>query len=107
MLKKRVLPVLMIMFMLPNVAFANKIQSSVVGTGIKALLDDLTAWLPIVAVGVGIVVITFCLIMRGAKDEMEKKKWTDRIGTTVWSTIGAVIGASILNLLLSYFGHSG
>ena len=34
---------------------------------------------------------------------MDKKKWTERIQTAIISTIGAVIGASIISLLISYY----
>ena len=47
-------------------------------------------------------IIYFC-IRRGMADEMDQKKWNNRIVVTVVSCIGAVLGSTILNVVLGYY----
>ena len=47
-------------------------------------------------------IIYFC-IRRGMADEMDQKKWNNRIVVAVVSCIGAVLGSATLNLILGYY----
>lgn len=77
-------------------------QATVVQGFIKLLNDALTVLLVLAPLAGGVCVVFF-LIRRSAADEMDQKKWNNRIVTAVISTIGAVVGVSLLNMLLGYF----
>lgn len=92
-----------IALMVPSLALANNIQSSTIFTGFKKLVEDLGKVLIIVAIPVGTVVIAYCFIRRSASDEMDHKKWSNRITTAIVSTIGAILSGVIITLVSGYF----
>ena len=102
MLKKGIL-LLSMLLTFPNIAFAGGIENSKLGTGLKKLLTDVTGWLPLIALSAGGACIGYFFIRRQAADEMDKKMWTKRIETAITSTIGAIIGASMLSVIIAYF----
>ena len=77
---------------------------SVVATGLKNLLNDASTILLGLAAVVGTVCIVYFCIRRSAADEMDRKKWDNRIITAVVSTIGAVVATSLLTVITGYFG---
>jgi len=84
-------------------AYAADINNSPIVKGTEKLLSDVTTWLMILApVVAGLLIIYFC-IRRSAADEMDQKKWNNRIVVAVVSCIGAVLGAATLNLILGYY----
>lgn len=84
-------------------AFATDVSNSKLATGTENLIQDLTTWLMILApVAAGLLIIYFC-IRRSAADEMDQKKWNNRIIVAVVSCIGAVLGSATLNLILDYY----
>jgi len=91
-------------FMLfPQQAFASGVSGSQIATGTEQLIRDLTTWLMILApIAAGLLIIYFC-IRRSAADEMDQKKWNNRIVVAVVSCIGAVLGSATLNLILGYY----
>jgi len=95
LLKKGIL-LLSMLLTFPNIAFAGGIENSKLGT-------DVTGWLPLIALSAGGACIGYFFIRRQAADEMDKKMWTKRIETAITSTIGAIIGASMLSVIIAYF----
>jgi len=85
------------------IILANKIESSKIGTGTKQLISDLTKWLTILAPIVGAVCIAYFLVRKGMSDEMDHKKWNTRTTVAIISTVGAVLAAVIVNLVVSYY----
>ena len=84
-------------------AFATSVSSSKLATGTVKLIGDVTTWLMVLApVAAGLLVIYFC-IRRSAADEMDHKKWSNRIVVAVVSCIGAILGSATLNLILGYY----
>jgi len=84
-------------------AFASGVSDSKLATGTQKLIGDLTTWLMILApVVAGLLIIYFC-IRRSAADEMDQKKWNNRIVVAVVSCIGAVLGSATLNMLIGYY----
>lgn len=83
--------------------YADGITGSTLFTGTEKLINDVTNWLLIIApVAAGLLIIYFC-IRRSAADEMDQKKWNNRIIVAVVSCVGAVIGSATLNILIGYY----
>lgn len=83
--------------------YAAGISDSKIATGTQQLISDLTTWLMILApVSAGALIIYF-FIRRSAADEMDQRKWNNRITTAIISCIGAVLGSVILNLIIGYY----
>jgi heme/copper-type cytochrome/quinol oxidase subunit 2 len=87
-----------------NQAYAGGFGDSVFATGTKNLVKDIGTFLLILAPISGGVLGVYFFIRRQAADEMDQKKWNDRIKVTVISTIGAVLVSAAIVLLASYYG---
>lgn len=82
---------------------AGSIQDSKIATGTQKLIQDATTWLMVLApVVAGLLIIYFC-IRRSAADEMDQKKWNNRIVVAIVSCIGAVLGSATLNIIIGYY----
>ena len=86
-----------------NAFAAGNIADSVAVTGTKKLIDDVTTAALVIAPVIGVVLIVYFCIRRSAADEMDQKKWNNRIATAVVSIIGAVLATSLLNVVVSYY----
>ncbi|MGI6189942.1 MAG: Mbov_0395 family pilin-like conjugal transfer protein [Caldicoprobacteraceae bacterium] len=79
------------------------ISDSKLARGTEKLIQDVTTWLMVLApVVTGLLIIYFC-IRRAAADEMDQKKWNNRIVVAIVSCIGAVLGSATLNLIIGYY----
>ncbi|MFI3238783.1 MAG: hypothetical protein R3Y47_12295 [Lachnospiraceae bacterium] len=88
---------------MPIRAYASGVSNSKIVTGTENLISDVTTWLMVLApVVAGLLIIYFC-IRRSAADEMDQKKWNNRIMVAVISCIGAVLGSATLNVIISYY----
>ncbi|EMS72309.1 hypothetical protein [Ruminiclostridium cellobioparum] len=87
-----------------NPAFAGGFGDSVFATGTKNLFKDIGTWLLILAPISGGVLGVYFFIRRQAADEMDQKKWNDRIKVTIISTLGAVLVSTAIVLIASYYG---
>ncbi len=94
---------LLIFFVFLNKIYASNIASSQLATGLDRLLKDLTSWAYKVIPAIGTVLTIYFFIRRGSADEMDIKKWDNRIKTCVISSVGAVLGAVIIDLAIGYF----
>ena len=84
-------------------AYASGVGSSKIVTGTEKLIGDVTTWLMVLApVVAGLLIIYFC-IRRSAADEMDTKKWNNRIVVAIVSCIGAVLGSATLNIIIGYY----
>lgn len=82
---------------------ANDVKNSQIVKGTEKLINDTTTWLMVLApVLVGLLIIYFC-IRRSAADEMDQKRWNNRIVVAIVSCIGAVLGSATLNLIVGYY----
>lgn len=86
-----------------STAFAADISTSKLATGTEALISDLTTWLMIIAPVVTVLLVIYYLIRKSAADEMDSKKWNNRIVVSLVSCIGAVLASVIVNLLIGYY----
>ncbi|VDN47309.1 conserved membrane protein of unknown function [Petrocella atlantisensis] len=92
-----------ILLLTSTTAYAGEVGDSKLATGTEELINDLTIWLMILAPIVGIVLIIYFFIRRSAADEMDQKKWNNRVTTAIISVIGAVLTAATLNLIIGYY----
>ena len=66
-------------FFMSAPAYAAGVQDSQIVKGTEQLIGDVTTWLMVLApVVAGLLIIYFC-IRRGMADEMDQKKWNNRI----------------------------
>lgn len=86
-----------------STAYAAGISDSQIAKGTEKLIKDATTWMMVLApVVAGLLIIYFC-IRRSAADEMDQKKWNNRIVVAVVSCIGAVLGSATLNIIIGYY----
>ncbi len=85
-----------------TMVFADVKDSKIV-KGTEDLIKDLTTWLMILAPVLGGLLIIYFFIRRSAADEMDQKKWNNRISTVIVSVIGAVLASATLNLIIGYY----
>lgn len=83
--------------------YANSIQDSKLAKRTEKLIGDVTTWLMILAPVVTGLLIIYFFIRRSAADEMDTKKWNNRIIVAVVSCIGAVLGSALLNVIIGYY----
>ncbi len=93
-----------IMLVLSCNAFADDIGSSVIATGTKQLIADISTWLTGIAIAVTAVVLVYLFIRRAMSDEQDKKQWDSRLKTTAVSGIGAITATALIGVIASYFG---
>lgn len=85
-------------------AFADGgIASSTAVTGTKNLLNDVSNALLVIAPIIGTVCIIYFAVRHGAADEMDQKKWKQRIVVAAVSIIVAVIASALINVLIGYY----
>lgn len=100
---KTIMLTLVVMVMTSSPVLADSVQDSQIVKGTEELIKDLTTWLMILAPIVGVLLIIYFFIRRSAADEMDQKKWNNRITTVVVSVIGAVLASATLSLVISYY----
>ena len=92
-----------IFFIFLNKIYASNIANSQIAKGLDKLLKDLTSWAYKIIPTVGTILVIYFFIRRGSADEMDIKKRDNRIKTCVISSVGAVLGAVIIDLAIGYF----
>ena len=95
----------LLFFMNPMTVYATGggIGGSKLATGKQQLIQESTTYLKVIApIVAGLFIIYFC-IRRSAADEMDQKKWNNRIAVAVVSCVGAVLGSATLNVIIGYY----
>ncbi|MBF4692303.1 Mbov_0395 family pilin-like conjugal transfer protein [Fusibacter ferrireducens] len=82
---------------------ADTVQESQIVKGTENLIQDVTTWLMVLAPIVGVLLIIYFFIRRSAADEIDQKKWNNRIVTVIVSVVGAVLASATLNLIIGYY----
>lgn len=91
-------------FFMSNVpVYADDVQNSKIVKGTEKLIGDVTTWLMVLAPVVSGLLIIYFFIRRSAADEMDQKKWNNRIAVAIVSCVGAVLGSATLNLIVGYY----
>ncbi len=86
-----------------NNAYASNVKKSKLAKGTEALINDVTIWLMILAPIVAALLIIYFFIRRSAADELDQKKWNNRIVVAIVSCVGAVLTSATLNLIIGYY----
>ena len=82
-------------FLTMSVFAEGNIANSVIATGTKKLIADVSSWLTGIAIAVTAVVCVYLFIRRAMSDEQDKKQWDNGLKITAVSGIGVIA---------SYFG---
>ena len=90
-------------FMSATLVYADDVKDSQIVKGTEKLIGDLTTWMMVFAPVVSGLLIIYFFIRRSAADEMDQKKWNNRIVIAIVSCIGAVLGSATLNLIVGYY----
>lgn len=91
------------MFSISSASAEGGLQESVAYTGTMKMLNDASGALLVAAPVVGIVCVIYFAIRHGAADEMDQKKWKQRIIVAIISVIVAVLAAAIISTITSYY----
>lgn len=83
--------------------YADGIQNTSLATGTRSLIEDVTSWLTGIGIVVTILMVVYCLIRRNMADEMDHKKWQQRMTVSLVSGVGIVAATSVINVLVSYY----
>ncbi len=95
---------LIMTFLFANCCLATGgIQESSIVTGTQKLITDLTSWLLIIAPAVTILLVGYYFIRKSASDEMDGKRWDNRIKIAIISCIGVVVASGLINVLIGYY----
>ncbi|MBM7562909.1 Mbov_0395 family pilin-like conjugal transfer protein [Fusibacter tunisiensis] len=92
-----------VMMMSTVPVMADTVQDSQIVKGTEKLIQDVTTWLMVLAPIVGVLLVIYFFIRRSAADEIDQKKWNNRIVTVIVSVIGAVLASATLNLIIGYY----
>lgn len=91
------------MVFLTQTAFAGSIESTTLATGTQQLISDITSWLTGIGAILTVLMVVYCLVRRNMADEMDHKKWQQRMTVSLVSGIGVVVASSVINVLVSYY----
>ena len=86
-----------------NYCFASSVADSKLATGTENLINDLTNWLLILAPVLTACLVGYYLLRKSASDEMDTKRWDNRIKVAVISCIGVVIASGLINIIIGYY----
>ena len=79
------------------------IANSVIATGTKNLIADLSSWLTGIAIAVTALVCVYLFIRRAMSDEQDEKQWDNRLKITAVSGIGAITATALIGVIAGYF----
>lgn len=92
------------LMMITNTVYADSIKESIFYTGTMKMLKDLGTALAIISPILAGVMVGYCFLRKSAADDMDQKKWSNRINIAIFSGIGGALGGVIISLIGGYFG---
>lgn len=105
-LKKRKVKVAVIIFvsliLFTNYCFAG-VADSKLATGTMNILKDVSNWLLIIAPILTAVFVGYYLLRKTAGDEMDAKKWDNRIKIAIICCIGVFIASGLITTITNYY----
>ncbi len=90
-------------FLTMSVFAEGNIANSVIATGTKKLIADVSSWLTGIAIAVTALVCVYLFIRRAMSDEQDKKQWDNRLKITAVSGIGAITATALIGVIAGYF----
>lgn len=84
-------------------ASGNAIAGSKEAQGATNLVNDAMSWAIVIGPTICILAIIYFFIRKGMADEMEQKKWKDRIVVAFVCAVGIVIASGAVKIIISYF----
>lgn len=85
------------------ISSASTVEGSRLAVGTEKLIKDVTNWLLILAPVLTACLIGYYLLRKSASDEMDTKRWDNRIKIAVISCIGVVIASGLINIIIGYY----
>jgi hypothetical protein len=74
------------------------VQDSKIATGTQNLITDLTNWLLILAPTLTILLVGYYLLRKSSSDDMDGKRWDNRIKIAIICCVGVVVASGLINL---------
>lgn len=90
-------------FLTMSVFAEGNFANSVIVTGTKNLIADVSSWLTGIAIAVTALVCVYLFIRRAMSDEQDKKQWDNRLKITAVSGIGAITATALIGVIAGYF----
>lgn len=90
------------LFCCTNTCFAT-MQNSKIVTGTESLISDLTSWLLILAPVLTVLLVGYFFLRKAASDEMDAKRWDNRIKVAIISCIGVIVASGLINVIMNYY----
>ena len=90
-------------FLTMSVFAEGNFANSVIVTGTKNLIADVSSWLTGIAIAVTALVCVYLFIRRAMSDEQDKKQWDNRLKITAVSGIGAITVTALIGVIAGYF----
>lgn len=94
--------VLTSLFCCTNTCFAT-MQNSKIVTGTESLISDLTSWLLILAPVLTVLLVGYFFLRKAASDEMDAKRWDNRIKVAIISCVGVIVASGLINVIMNYY----
>ena len=79
------------------------VQDSKIATGTQNLITDLTNWLLILAPTLTILLVGYYLLRKSSSDDMDGKRWDNRIKIAIICCVGVVVASGLINLIIGYY----
>ncbi len=79
------------------------INNTTLVTGTQKLIIDFTNFILVLSPILTAFLIAWFLVRKSAADEMDGKRWDNRIKTTIVCCIGVVISSGLINVIISYY----
>ena len=90
------------LFCCKSTCFAG-VQDSKIATGTQNLITDLTNWLLILAPTLTILLVGYYLLRKSSSDDMDGKRWDNRIKIAIICCVGVVVASGLINLIIGYY----
>lgn len=79
------------------------IGDSKLAKGTTNIINDLTNWLMILAPILTALLVGYYFLRKSASDEMDAKRWDNRIKIALICCIGVVVASGLITVIIGYF----
>ena len=78
-------------------------KAGLVITSLLCCTTDLTNWLLILAPTLTILLVGYYLLRKSSSDDMDGKRWDNRIKIAIICCVGVVVASGLINLIIGYY----